>query len=107
MNPTVQVSGRLIAAGRALVEVSLEDFARAAGLTADALALLEAGGSAWVQSQSDADAIIQAFDTFGVVVVEEGNGLGAGVRLKFTRQDVKQLARLESEGGIARQDDAP
>jgi hypothetical protein len=68
---------------------------------------LEAGGSAWVDRQDDADAIVRAFDTFGVVVVDEGDGLGAGVRLKFTRQDVKQILRLESEGGMARPDDAP
>ena len=107
MRPNMQVSGRLIAAGRALVEVGPEDFAKAAGITVSALALLEAGGSAWVKSQSDTDAIVSAFDAFGVVIIDESDGLGAGVRLKFTRQDVKQLARLESEGGIARQDDAP
>jgi hypothetical protein len=33
--------------------------------------------------------------------------MGAGVRLKFTREDVAQLVRLEGEGGIARSDDAP
>ncbi len=107
MTSRMDITGRLIAAGRALVEVGREDFAKAAGLSVDALALLEAGGSAWVQSQSDAEAIIRAFDTFGVVIVDEGGGLGAGVRLKFTRQDVKQLVRLETEGGIIRPDDSP
>jgi hypothetical protein len=33
--------------------------------------------------------------------------MGAGVRLKFTRQDVKQIARLEGEGGVVGSDDAP
>lgn len=107
MTSQFQVTGRLIAAGRALVEVSREDFAKAAGLSTEALMLIEAGGSAWVKSQNDADAIIRALDTFGVVMVDEGGGQGAGVRLKFTRQDVKQLIRLESEGGIDRPDDAP
>ncbi len=107
MTSNLKVTGRLIAAGRALVEVGREDFAKAAGLSVEALTLMEAGGSAWVQSQSDADAIVQAFDTFGVIVVDESDGLGAGVRLKFTRQDVGQLVRLESEGGITRPDDAP
>jgi len=46
-------------------------------------------------------------ETFGAVVISEGDGMGAGVRLKFTRQDVKQLGRLESEGGFARSDDVP
>ena len=107
MTSTMDIPGRLVAAGRALVQVSGADFANAAGLSVDALSLLEAGGSAWIKSQREAEAIVQAFDTFGVVVVEEGDGLGAGVRLKFTRQDVKQLVRLENEGGIIRSDDAP
>ena len=54
MTSRMDITGRLIAAGRALVEVGREDFAKAAGLSVDTLALLEAGGSAWVQSQSDA-----------------------------------------------------
>jgi len=42
-----------------------------------------------------------------VIVIEESDGMGAGVRLKFTRQDVRQIARLEGEGGIVGSDDAP
>jgi hypothetical protein len=41
------------------------------------------------------------------MIVEEADGLGAGVRLKFTRSDVRQIARLEGEGGIVKSDDAP
>jgi hypothetical protein len=44
---------------------------------------------------------------FGVVVVDESADMGAGVRLKFTRADVRQIARLEGEGGIIGSDDAP
>jgi hypothetical protein len=33
--------------------------------------------------------------------------MGAGVRLKFACQDVRQIGRLESEGGIIGSDDAP
>jgi hypothetical protein len=39
--------------------------------------------------------------------VEETDGMGAGVRLKFTRTDVRQIARLENEGGVVGSDDAP
>jgi len=63
------ITGRLVAAGRALVEVGREDFAKVSGLSVDALVLLEAGGSAWIQSESDAEAIVRAFDAFGVVKV--------------------------------------
>jgi hypothetical protein len=44
---------------------------------------------------------------FGVMIVEEPQGMGAGVRLKFTRADVRQIARLEGEGGKVGSDDAP
>jgi hypothetical protein len=39
--------------------------------------------------------------------IPEGGGIGAGVRLKFLRQDVKQIGRLENEGGIVADDDVP
>jgi transcriptional regulator with XRE-family HTH domain len=107
MRSETKMTGRLIAAARALTGVSREDFAAAAGIPADTLALMEASGSAWLHSESDAEAVIRAFEKFGVVVIEEDGSMGAGVRLKFTRQDVKQINRLETEGGIVRSDDAP
>ena len=107
METKIKITGRLVAAARALAGVSQEDFARAAGVPAATIAAIEAKGSAWLDSERDAEAALRAFDAFGVIVVEEGGGMGAGVRLKFTRQDVKQLARLEGEGGVVRSDDAP
>lgn len=101
------ISGRLIAAGRALAGVSVSDFAAAARVSPDALRELEAGGSAFVTSKSALKAINDAFKHFGIVVIDESDGMGAGVRLKFTRQDVSQIARLEGEGGIVASDDAP
>ena len=102
-----QVSGRLIAAARALAEVSITDFAAATGLTVDAVRNLESGGSALVSSEAAIKGLQGAFLHFGVVVIDESDGMGAGVRLKFTRQDVQQIARLEGEGGIVASDDAP
>ena len=58
-------------------------------------------------SERDAEAVGRAFERFGVIVIDEDASMGAGVRLKFTRQDVKQISRLEGEGGIVRSDDAP
>jgi hypothetical protein len=103
----MKMTGRLIAAARGLTGISREDFAAAAGIPAETIALMEASGSARLNSDSDAEAVIRAFEKFGVVVIEEDASMGAGVRLKFTRQDVKQISRLESEGGIVRSDDAP
>ena len=107
MNSNIKITGRLVAAARALIGIGQDDFARAAGISRETIALIEANGSAWVHSESDAGAVSRAFENFGIVVIGEDDGMGAGVRLKFTRQDVKQIARLEGEGGIVRSDDAP
>jgi len=107
MSSKIKMTGRLVAAARALAGVSSEDFASAAGIPVETINLIEANGSAWLHSQSDAEALIRAFEKFGVVALDEDGGMGAGVRLKFTRQDVKQILRLEGEGGIVRSDDAP
>jgi hypothetical protein len=103
----VQITGRVIAAARALTGISQTEFAAAAGLTVEALRLIEGSGSAWIKSDRDADAVKRGLEKFGVIVIEESDGMGAGVRLKFTRQDVRQIARLEGEGGIVGSDDAP
>jgi hypothetical protein len=107
MNDRIQVNGRLIAAARALAGVGQGDFAAAAGLPVETLRLMEESGSAWLRSEQDVEAIGRALAHFGVIVIEESDGMGAGVRLKFARQDVKQIARLEGEGGIVGEDDAP
>ncbi|MGY8684776.1 XRE family transcriptional regulator [Bradyrhizobium sp. UFLA05-153] len=107
MGSETKMTGRLVAAARALTGVSREAFAGAAGIPVETITLMEANGSAWLHSESDAEAIRRAFEKFGVVAIGEDDGMGAGVRLKFTRQDVKQIARLEGEGGIVRSDDAP
>jgi len=107
MTSEIKITGRLVAAGRALIGISRDDFARAAGIPAATIASMEAKGSARLDTESDVEGVMRAFETFGVVAIGEGDGMGAGVRLKFTRQDVRQIARLESEGGIVRSDDAP
>ena len=107
MSGKTQISGRLIAAARALTGISQEDFAAACGLPVEELRVMEAGGSAWLRSERDAEAVSYGLDHYGVIVIEESGGMGAGVRLKFTRQDVRQIARLEGEGGIVGSDDAP
>lgn len=107
MSKEIRISGRLIAAARALVSVGEADFAAAAGLPLETLQRIESGGSAWVESRQEATALYRCLEHFGVIVIDEADGMGAGVRLKFTRQDVKQVARLEGEGGIIGSDDAP
>lgn len=99
------LTGRLIAAGRALTGVSLEDLAASAGLDPETMRLAEDSGSACLSSAEESEAIIRALEHFGAVFLAEGGGLGAGVRLKFTRLDVKQITRMEGEGGPVGDDD--
>lgn len=103
----VRITGRLVAAARALVGVSAADLAAACGLPVEAMTRLESTGSAWVRSEKKVAAVKRGLDHFGVVIVEESDGMGAGVRLKFTRSDVRQITRLEGEGGMVGSDDAP
>jgi hypothetical protein len=107
MSTNTKMTGRLIAAARALTGISQADFALAARLPIETLRLMEASGSARLHSEQDVEAANRAMDHFGVIIIEESDGMGAGVRLKFTRQDVRQIARLEGEGGIVGSDDAP
>jgi hypothetical protein len=101
-----RLSGRLVLAARALAGISRPVLARASGLESEELRLLEAGGSAFVPEPS-CERLLAALDQYGVLIVPEGGGMGAGVRLKFTRQDAKQIARLEGEGGMIGSDDVP
>lgn len=107
MGLNIRITGRIAAAGRALVGIGREDFARVAGIPPERIAFFEAGGSAWLPTVEDVEAVMQALEHFGGVVIVEDDNMGGGVRLKFTRQDVEQIVRLEGEGGIARSDDVP
>lgn len=46
----------------------------------------------------------EALEEAGVVFIPE-NGGGAGVRLKFTRKEVRAINRWEGEGGVTGEDD--
>lgn len=103
---TARLSGRLLAAARALVEISSADLASASGVKIDKLQLLEADGAAWLP-EPEAGKLRAALESYGVVILPEGDGMGAGVRLKFTRLDAKEIGELENEGGPPRPDDVP
>src|SRR5690349_12011053 len=107
MNARTGVTGRLIAAARALTGISAKDLATTSGVSIERLRQMEASGSAWLQPGPDVDAVKRALETFGAIFIPESEGIGAGVRLKFLRQDVRQIDRLETEGGIVADDDVP
>ena len=51
------------------------------------------------------NAIKAALESGGAVFIPEDGRQGAGVRLKFTKKDARQINRLESEGGPVGDDD--
>jgi hypothetical protein len=71
-----------------------------AGVSEADLKFMEANDA----SPPGAQPVRDALEQFGVVFIPE-NGGGAGVRLKFNRSEVKQIGRLEGEGGPAADDD--
>ena len=107
MASKTQITGRLVAAARALTGVSRKDLAHAAGISHQKLSRMESSGSAELRSGAETNAVRRALEEFGAVFLFESDGFGAGVRLKFTRQDVRQIDRFEDEGGPSVRDDAP
>ena len=101
------ISGRLIAAARALTAISVEDLASRAKVSTEQLIRMEASDAALLPADATTDAVRKALEHFGAVFIAEGDGMGAGVRLKFSRLDVKQISRLEGEGGAVGDDDVP
>ncbi|MGE3145121.1 MAG: XRE family transcriptional regulator [Pseudorhodoplanes sp.] len=102
-----RMSGRLIAAARVLTGITQKVLAAEAKVAPDALKLMEADDAALLPASRDVAAVRRALEHFGAVFIADGGGMGAGVRLKFSRLDVKQIGRLENEGGPAADDDVP
>ncbi|MCR5855475.1 XRE family transcriptional regulator [Mesorhizobium sp. J428] len=98
------LTGPLSRAARALVELTREQLATQCGLDAEAIRAFERGlGELDARQKAGLQAGLEAA---GAVFIPE-NGGGAGVRLKFTRSETRRLSVLESEGGIAADDDVP
>lgn len=106
MKDTDRISGRQVAAARALTGIGRAELADAMGISADVIGRIEAGGSMLLDPDTSERAQ-RAFEQYGAVFIPEGDGLGAGVRLKFMRVDARQIGRLESEGGTVGEDDVP
>ena len=105
MNGTIRLTGRLILAARGLVGVNRADLASASGISVETLKRMESNGGARLQSERETAAVSRELEQFGVIFIPEGDGMGAGVRLRFMRQDIRQISGLENEGGIAPEDD--
>ncbi len=96
-------TGPLARAARALAQWPRKHVAGLAGIDETMLADFENGG---LPLAEDAQMRLrQTLEEGGVVFLPEDGRGGAGVRLKFNRQDVKQINRLEGEGGPVGTDD--
>lgn len=98
----MELTGALCRAGRALVQWPREQLAEASGVAKKTIRDFETGGGD--PGAKTRAALKHALEVAGAVFLDEDD-LGAGVRLRFTRRDVKQLNRLEGEGGAVGEDD--
>jgi len=96
------ITGPLCRAARALVQWPRAQLCAASGVPKPAIRAFETGD---VDPGPEAVAALKhALETAGAVFIDE-DALGAGVRLRFTARGVKQLRRLEGEGGAVGEDD--
>ena len=97
------LSGPQARAARALIEWPLDRVARLAGVAPELLDQFETLSAD--PGDAAASAIRDALEQGGAVFIDEGDGQGVGVRLKWSRKDARQLNRLENEGGPVGDDD--
>jgi hypothetical protein len=96
------LTGPQARAARALVQWPREHVAKKAGVELDVLSAFEREN---VDLGAEAKKRIQAaLEEGGAVFLTEVDG-GIGVRLKFTRQEVRSIRRMENEGGAVGDDD--
>ena len=89
-------------AARALLEWTEAQLAEAAGVALDVIRQLEAR---YRRPSAEQQRLIRkALDDGGVVLIGD-NGGGVGVRLKFSRKEVRAINRWEHEGGTVGEDD--
>lgn len=101
---TLNFTGYLARAARALVEVSADHLAAEAGMSHDELRDFERGNTSL--SVDQATKLKGALEAHGAVFLYDGeSGQGYGVRLKFSRTGSKRIDTWEGEGGPAAEDD--
>ena len=81
MNGIIKITGRQIAAARALVRIEQTDLAKAANISVPALRRMEASGGPAVGMANNVAAVRAALKSAGVIFVDE-KGEGHGVRLR-------------------------
>ena len=89
-------------AGRALIEWSQAQLSKSAAIDMQTVADFERRVRA--ADETTRRRLRAALEAAGVVFLSE-NGGGAGVRLKFSREEVWEVNRWEDEGGVTGEDD--
>jgi len=101
---TIQLTGQLARAARALIGVSSKHVAKTAGMSRDRVRDLENGNATITADESAA--LRSALEQLGAVFIADGDGgRGHGVRLKFSATKVEKIESWEGEGGFAADDD--
>jgi hypothetical protein len=100
----MSITGPLARAARALVQLPRAHVARLAAIGEQALADFEAGLAD--PGEEARQRLRHGLEASGAVFLDEDREHGGvGVRLKFTAGDVRQINRMEGEGGQVGEDD--
>ena len=86
---------------RAGLDFGVRELAELSGVSASAIGRIERGGAV---GRDKVAAVKAALEREGIVFLPE-DSRGVGVRLKFTRREVRALDTMENEGGIVADDD--
>jgi transcriptional regulator with XRE-family HTH domain len=89
-------------AGRALIEWSQAQLSQFASIDIQTIANFE--NRIRAVDETTRRRLRATLEAAGVTFISE-NGGGAGVRLRFTREEVWEVNRWEDEGGVAGEDD--
>jgi hypothetical protein len=90
-------------AARALLEWTEAQLAEAAAVDIEVIKLLEARFRR--PSPDEQHRIRKALEDGGVVLIDDSGDGGVGVRLRFSRKEVRAINRWEHEGGTVGEDD--
>lgn len=104
-SPTV--SGAQIVAARALVGVSRAKLSSRAGVDARRLEKLEGCGLDPLPETEESRRLVATLEELGALFVDESEGRGFGVRLKFSRGVTGAIGKWEAEGGLPADDEVP
>lgn len=96
------LTGPQCRAARALIQLTAGQVARKAGLATKVILDFEAGRAD--PGEPARRALCEALEAGGAVLIPE-NGGGLGVRLKYSRRDVRMVRKWEGEGGTVAEDD--